>query len=162
MPVSSRTRAKPRPPKRRPPRPRPPLLRLMTILVWVDGYHGREGRWPTALSGRVVGTRGEIWKAIDNYLKRGARGLPEGSLANLLSEHRGYRNIRDLPRLTRREILRWAREHFARHGCWPTSKSGAVPGIPETWARIDDALRRGFRGLPGGSSLSRLLKPLRV
>jgi len=32
-----------------------------------------------------------------------------------------------------------------------------VSGKSKTWVRIDDALRRGFRGLPGGSPLMELL-----
>jgi hypothetical protein len=63
-----------------------------------------------------------------------------------------------LPRLTVRQILRWADAHFARTGRWPVIASGRVLGAPgETWARINGALRHGFRGLDGGSSLGKLL-----
>jgi hypothetical protein len=46
-----------------------------------------------------------------------------------------------------------------RHGSWPTRRSGPVEGAEgEAWHRIDNALFRGYRGLPGGSSLTRLLR----
>jgi hypothetical protein len=60
--------------------------------------------------------------------------------------------------LTVEQILAWAEAHHARAGAWPTCKSGPVPEAPgETWANIDNALRHGHRGLPGGDSLARLL-----
>src|SRR5262249_25556145 len=56
------------------------------------------------------------------------------------------------------EILRWADACQAATGRWPTNKSGAVAGaIGETWSGIDASLQQGTRGLPGGSSLARLL-----
>jgi hypothetical protein len=53
-------------------------------------------------------------------------------------------------------ILAWADAFHARHGRWPTQRSGTiVPGI--TWATVNQALRLGYRGLPGGSSLVALI-----
>lgn len=63
-----------------------------------------------------------------------------------------------LPRLTIRQILRWADAHFSRTGRWPSITSVSVIGAPsETWARINGALRHGYRGLSGGGSLAKLL-----
>src|SRR5262249_41179081 len=76
------------------------------------------------------------------------------SLARLLDEHRPEwrRDLR--PEL----ILGWANAHHAATGQWPTRRSGPVSDAPgESWLRIDYALREGFRGLPGGSSLALLL-----
>ena len=68
-------------------------------------------------------------------------------------------------RLTIKQILAWADEHAKRYRRWPQSKSGAVPGkagrTGMTWRKIDDALNFGIRGLPGGSSLSKLLEQKR-
>jgi hypothetical protein len=80
------------------------------------------------------------------------------SLAKLLAEHRSVRNIHDLPSLTIEQILAWADEHKTTTGVWPGKESGAVTGANETWAGINAALSRGNRGLPGGSSLAKLLK----
>ena len=64
--------------------------------------------------------------------------------------------------LTEEQVLAWADAHFARTGQWPGAGTGAVGGVPEqSWAAIDEALRRGFRGLPGGDTLARLLDRLR-
>jgi hypothetical protein len=55
-------------------------------------------------------------------------------------------------------ILVWADRHYERTGRWPFLKSGPVHESPgDTWQMIDSGLRCGLRGLPGGSSLSRLL-----
>src|SRR5438132_136939 len=60
--------------------------------------------------------------------------------------------------LTIEQILTWAKHRMQSTGKWPSSSSGAIPGtICETWSRVDYALRRGTRGLPGGSSLAHLL-----
>jgi hypothetical protein len=64
--------------------------------------------------------------------------------------------------LTVTMILAWADAHRARTGRWPLASSGAVTGAPgEHWRALDSALRHGGRGLPAGSSLSRLLEERR-
>src|SRR5205814_4341900 len=66
------------------------------------------------------------------------------------------------PELSVPQILVWIDEHEARRGEWPTRKSGRIRGAPgETWDKIDQALRKGYRGLPGGDSLAALLVRLR-
>ncbi len=70
-------------------------------------------------------------------------------------ERRSYRT----DKLSIRLILRWADAHLRRTGAWPSIYSGRVPEAPdETWSGINQALSHGFRGLRGGSSLSRFLK----
>jgi hypothetical protein len=62
-------------------------------------------------------------------------------------------------RLTVQKVLAWAGAHHRRTGEWPRTGSGAIPESPgDTWLRIDNALRYGYRGLEGGSSLARLLQ----
>lgn len=139
--------------------PRP--LTQDQILTWADEEHAATGRWPTAESGSVRGAPDETWRAIDGALRGGHRGLPAGgSLARLLEEHRGVAN-RLAPRtLTTEEILEYAARHLAEHKEWPTRDSGRVPGTPFTWSAIDQALIHGRHGLPGGSSLAKLLETL--
>jgi hypothetical protein len=133
------------------------------ILKWVDGYHRRTGTWPHADSGPIEGSNGETWRAVQHALYEGLRGLPPGSsLARLLASERGVRNRADLPILTQRKILSWADAHHRHHERWPTRESGPVDDHPdETWRAVDDSLRYGHRGLPGGSSLARLLEEQR-
>jgi hypothetical protein len=63
------------------------------------------------------------------------------------------------PSLTAALILSWADAQQARTGRWPTSRSGPLRGAPgETWWALNQSLRRGNRGLPGGDTLARLLR----
>ena len=59
------------------------------------------------------------------------------------------------PPLTIDQILSWADDWFAVHSRWPNVNSGLIIGtIDDTWARIDDSLRNGYRGLPERPRLS--------
>jgi hypothetical protein len=136
-----------------------PQLTKELILAWADAHRERTGLWPQAKSGPVIGVPGESWPAINDTLRRGARGLPGGSsLPQLLAEERGVRNQRDPPVLTREQILAWADAQYQRTGDWPKVSSGPVHDAPdEKWANIHAALYQGARGLSGGSSLAQLL-----
>ena len=132
-------------------------LTIKRILEWVDLYVKKTGKWPNVKSGPVNST-GETWAGINNALNRGRRGLPSGSsLAQLLAEHRGVRNIQELPPLTIMQILAWADAYKSARDEWPKRSSGLVADADETWAGIYSALNLGLRGLPGGSSLAKLL-----
>ncbi len=135
------------------------LLPLTTkqMLAWVDEHKAATGDWPNQKSGQVTGTD-ETWAGINYSLVGGRRGLSgRSSLAKLLAEHRGVRNIKDLSPLTIKQILAWADAHKAATADWPNQKSGQVTGTDETWIVIDSSLRAGVRGLAGGSSLAKLL-----
>jgi len=141
-------------------RQRPPSLTIAQILQWADAYFQRTGNWPTARAGVVTEALGENWRKLDNALRYGLRGLPAGSsLARLLAEHRGVRNVGNLPPLSEGRILAWALAHFSRVGKWPaeTCSSGVHEAPGEIWRNIDAALRGGTRGLAGGSSLAKLI-----
>jgi hypothetical protein len=136
-----------------------PPLTIQQILAWSDAHHKRTGQWPKRGSGAIQEARGETWMGIEGALFHGSRGLPGGSsLSALLAQQRRVRNHMRLARLTVRQILAWADAHHLRCGCWPRSNSGSIQGAPEeTWLAVDVALEQGNRGLPGGSSLPRLL-----
>jgi hypothetical protein len=135
-----------------------PPLSEEKIAAWADEHRARTGRWPGIKSGPVAASPGDSWCAVDDALRRGARGLPGGSsLTRLLARLRGARNHADLPPLTETQIAAWAAEHHARTDAWPTREAGPIPGTSETWGGIAQALHRGRRGLPGGDSLGRLL-----
>jgi hypothetical protein len=135
-----------------------PALTVEKVLALAVIHHRRTGKWPKRTSGKVAGTKHERWSAIDTALRDGVRGLRGGSsLARLLHERRGVRNKSAAPRLTVRQILKWAKLHYARTGKWPSSQAGQVNGEEETWRAVDLALREGLRGLRGNSSLPRFL-----
>jgi hypothetical protein len=136
-----------------------PDLTIKQVLQWADAHNQTTGKWPKSTSGDVMGASGEKWVNIQAALVQGGRSLPGGSsLAQLLAEERGVRNVMDLPDLTIKQILQWADAHNQKTGEWPKLKSGQVLGAPnETWLAIEVALTSGNRGLPGGSSLAKLL-----
>lgn len=136
-------------------------LSIEKILAWADAHHQRTGDWPNKRSGEVKGGRKVSWGGIDSALSNGLRGLPGGSsLAKLLAEARGRHHHLDKPPLTLEQILAWADAHHQRTGEWPLKeRSGPVQDAPdETWAAIHAALRVGGRGLPGGTTLPKLLE----
>ena len=140
-----------------------PALRIHQILRWADSHHKRTGKWPTNKSRALPQTRGEKWSAIHCCLQTGLRGLPPGSsLARLLSKHRGVRNRLDLPKLSTKQILKWVDAHYKLEKCWPTPRSGKIPGTNgERWKSINRALTKGIRGMRGGWSLARFLNRYR-
>jgi hypothetical protein len=90
---------------------------------------------------------------VDQALQKGLRGLLAG---DTLARHCGV--PAGPPALTVEQILSWVDRHKERTGAWPHADAGPVPGMPgETWRKLNQALSRGHRGLPGGSSLARLL-----
>lgn len=134
-------------------------LTIRTILSWADGYFSRTGKWPTADSGLIPEAPGETWNAVESALRSGRRGFPgDSSLAKVLEKHRKVRNIANLQRLTYQMILAWADQHFERTGEWPTALSGFIFGTNrDKWKSVNAALIDGRRGLPGESSLAKLL-----
>lgn len=60
--------------------------------------------------------------------------------------------------LTIAHILKWADDFHRRARRWPIASDGRIPLRDESWGAINVALGRGNRGLPGGSSLAKLLK----
>jgi hypothetical protein len=138
---------------------RKPRLTIAQILRWADAHHKRTGRWPSSRSGPIPEAPGETWNKVASALVYGTRGLPSGqSLPQLLAERRGHRNKAALPPLSEALILRWAQAHHAATGRYPKAASGPVAAAPgEHWRSLDMSLRRGWRGLPGGDSLARLL-----
>ncbi len=140
-----------------------PDFTIKQILAWADAHHRRTDRWPNRDSGRIPEAAGERWSYVCAALHAGTRGLPGGSsLMELLHVRRGARDTLHPPRLTYKRILAWADAHRARTGEWPRQLSGPLDGLPdETWAAIDISLSRGKRGLPGDSSIARLLAKYR-
>src|SRR5207253_1136269 len=129
------------------------------ILAWADAYHARTGGWPMIESGPIDEAPGETWSAVQSALSNGHRGLPGGSsLARLRARRRGVRSHLALPELYVSQILTWADAHYRRHGRWPNLRSGPVEDAPgERWSAVHTALEQGHRGLPGGTSLAKLL-----
>jgi hypothetical protein len=154
--TSARLPAARRPVEARPTR-RP--LDEKQVLAWCVAHRDRTGRWPTPKSGPVANVADENWSTVDSALQAGWRGLSGGSsLARLRVLESRLRPVANVPPYSIDEILRWADCHHARRGRWPSLGSGLIPEAPgETWRQVHYALADGRRGLPGGSSLARVL-----
>ena len=137
---------------------RPPL-NIEQILAWADAHHAATGRWPSSETGPVDGVPGETWEAIASSLRMPGRGLAvRTTLGRLLIEHRGPEAHNRSPGLTLEQVLAWADVHHAATGRWPCISASAIIGVPgESWRKIDSALRKRQRGLPGGLTLAQLL-----
>ena len=134
----------------------PPLTREK-ILRFAKQHYRREGRWPTSTSGEIPGSD-ETWAGINAALSQGQRGFPRGdSLPRFLNRELGVVHRLATERLSIKRILRWADEHKARYGSFPTIHEKRPPAPRESWMAINAALERGARGLPGGTSLPKLL-----
>jgi hypothetical protein len=134
-----------------------PKLTDETILKWADAHFRRNKKWPIRFSGRIVDSPGDTWQAVHEALQKGCRGVRKRmTLAQFLSKKRNVRYMRGQPNLTERKILAWADRHHLRKRKWPTARSGRVTKY-ESWAAINQSLRRGYRGLRGGRSLAELL-----
>jgi hypothetical protein len=134
-------------------------LSIPKILAWADAHHDRHGSWPTRVSGTIPEAPAENWKSVGQALMAGWRGLPSGrSLGQVLHVERNLPlAVRSVP-LTEASILAWADAHHARTGDWPRVNTGAIPESPgDYWKYVYAALRNGHRGLPGGSSIAKLL-----
>jgi hypothetical protein len=136
----------------------PPLTEEQ-VLAWAAEHRRRTGSWPTENAGPIYGTNGEDWVNVDMALREGNRNFPGGSsLPRLLEKVTGRPHRLHVRRLTPELVLEWADRFHDRTGSWPRVSSGLIPeSAGDTWRIVDDALRVGNRGLPGGSSLARLL-----
>lgn len=112
-------------------------------------------RWPTEKSGQCkLGT----WAQVNQALKVGGRGLAGGDSLSQLKKRLGF----EAPDLTLAEIKASIRGHLQAFGSYPrhdTPEKSNLGG--STWASINLALRRGYRGLQGGSSLAKLKQQLK-
>jgi hypothetical protein len=136
-----------------------PRLTEAKICRWAESHCRQTGAWPDEKSGPVAAAPQETWQDINESLRLGLRGLRgDDSLAQLLERRLGIRSRTTAPPLTVAQVLSWAMDHESRTGRLPDAWSGPVRAVlGETWQKIDDCLRRGRRGLPGGGSLAQLL-----
>ena len=136
-----------------------PPLTEDKVCRWAEAHCRQTENWPNDDSGPVQAAPGETWYNINAALAQGLRGLPGGdTLAQLLARRLGVRHRANAPQLTVGQIVNWAVDHERRTGRRPNAWSGPVVTAPgETWRLLDGYLRSGRRGLPGGSSLARML-----
>jgi len=131
-----------------------------SIVKAMEEYHEGHGKYPFVKSGDVSKYIGFkiTWGAINQSLYYGYRGLPGGSsLSQLRKKH--ITGIE--PDLTEEVIAKAMKDYHEEHGKYPWVKSGDAKkyfGFKITWKAIEQCLKKGNRGLPGGSSLAKLRK----
>lgn len=146
------------------------------ILTSAFLHKEQTGSWPHKGSGIITtgALKGKNWATVDHDIENGKIALQSDarSLSELLTPYKLIENLTlddilfDEPMLNQNtlhieDILKAAQQYFDATCRWPNCndfeiiRTGVLEG--ETWGRIDKALRDGLRGLPGGSSLSKLL-----
>jgi hypothetical protein len=143
-------------------------LTIDLILKWIELYYKEYGEYPNKNSGIIKFAdekyKGITWAHVNTALERGVRGLPGGSsLPKLLEEKFNVKNIQNLPSLSMELIEEWIKLFHAKHNRYPNRNDGIIEFATgkhkgTTWAHVNTALERGVRGLPGGSSLPKLLE----
>jgi hypothetical protein len=135
-----------------------PRLTVRQVKAWALAHKARTGNWPQGHDGAIPEAPGETWMSVQRALQSGGRGFPGGdSLARLLARECGRKNRSVVVPLTLKKIRAWVLMHHARTGIWPKAKSGQIAGTDETWSAVANALSKGTRGLPGGTTLPRFV-----
>jgi hypothetical protein len=134
--------------------------KLKRILAWACAHFETHGIWPHRRSGTIPDSDGETWGSIYNSLRSGKYARRRRRAIERLVAKRRVPNALNKPAdLSIAQILRWADTYFKVHGRWPTAKSrGLRMGPTVSWRIIEEALRLGMRGLPGGKSLEGVLE----
>ena len=134
-------------------------LTIHQIIEWAKDHFGKTKEWPTYKSGNVLAEPSENWSAIRSNLVAGGRGLPKGlSVEKVLFDELGVVGVRAGKKLTEQRVLTFALMHYEETGSYPTESSDWILDGKDSWPTISFALNQGLRGLPGGSSLAKLLQ----
>ena len=135
-----------------------PLFRIPDILRWADAHRHRHGTWPTCPIGPHPGGPGRRLAPVNTAINRGQRGLRR-LLAGAPARRPAWGTQRHRPPPADRGAdPGLGRRHRAGPADGP--RSGRVRSrrrTGETWQGVQNALYIGLRGLPGGSSIARLL-----
>jgi hypothetical protein len=136
-----------------------PRLSEDKIFKHILSWKKETKEFPSSKSKEMVPGTVDSWRSFDVALVHGLRGLSGGSSLVKLMEKAGRKNIGNQPRLSEDTIVRlaraWKRSHEGRRPGRHTS--GTIPGTGDGWMSMENALVKGLRGLPGGSSLAKLL-----
>lgn len=141
-----------------------PKLTVKQIVGWAKVHFKKTGEWPTRRSGPIDGApAGETWATVAAALEQGLRKLEKTTSLNaLLRRECGAESNRTIRlRLTTPKIVELLKNYNERNpGTWPTetTKDPELEKKQLSWRMIDRSLREGARSLPGGSSLTKLLR----
>ena len=141
------------------------------IIAAAERFRSVHGRLPSnRVLERVPELRNLSWRAIDGLARRGSCGLTPGrSLSAILAPIRpnGLRSSLlgrlKKPPLNEKAIERAAFEHLHAYGKVPSNSSREpLAGLPgESWSAIDEAGRKGQRGLAKGRTVAEIVSAVR-
>lgn len=133
------------------------------VLNWCEEFYKINGKYPTNRSNSIPSMGSETFMSIDTALREDRRGF-EGfkSLSDLLAKYKLKRNHKDLPNISIKEIEEWMLRFYSMYQRWPTAGDKDIFDTGEKWSNLNACLHRGARGLPKGSSLSKIKKKLVV
>jgi superfamily II DNA or RNA helicase len=129
-------------------------LSTKKIIIWIKNYYEKHKKYPLATSKEVIpNSSGTKWYNVATSLSRGLRGLDkEKTFLEILQENFNYKLD-----LNENFILSKADDYFEKHRKWPTTMSGKVDGLSDTWKTLNSALKSGNRGLEGNQTLAGIL-----
>lgn len=118
--------------------------------------HERSGNWPTDNSkGYAPGTT-LSWCAVGVRLRK--LGTTLSCVVDRLSGRTPLRQ-----KLSEQLIEKWVIDWMRHTGMEPGPKTeGTIPGTSLSWANINDNLKYGKRGLPGGDSLTKMVARIKA
>ena len=141
-----------------------PGLTEELIVTAAKGFHNRTGKWPTETSGDASREFGfpVSWRGVAAALDRGFQSLPGGSTLPQLLHQRGLKFSQAVKPvdLTENDVVQASQNFHRENGVWPQAASGRADNhfnFSTSWGSVDIALKEGWWGLPGSSSLARLL-----
>lgn len=134
-------------------------LDVSMIIKELKKYHKKNKKYPNKRDASFFLADGTSATSLDQALRMGFRGLDGGSsLAKLIEEISGKPSHTNKMKLTESIIKKEIISFYMKNKQYPTQCSKESKPFGSTWVSIDLALRSGFRGLEGGSSLSKLVK----
>lgn len=133
------------------PKPTRPL-----VLAAIREYREKTGKFPVRTTKGVVPGLGIVWGSLNGQLLRGVLG-EELTLGQLVEEVRasdGFIPGARKDSLSVDAVREAIREFFRTHGVRPNRTTKLPNSLGMAWSTLQNALKRGDRGLPGGSSLA--------
>lgn len=139
-------------------------ISLTEDLVWQEilAFKKANGIFPSTNT-KPKTSFGITWSAMSGNLSSGYYGLPGGSsLAKLIEARTGKKRPDNRPlsaiQLTEDMIYERMKAFKSLRGFWPGVNKRHDPTDLGSWPALADALKHGYRGLPGGSSLEQVWK----
>jgi hypothetical protein len=127
------------------------------VLAAIAAHHGAAGSYPDRSSPGEVPGIGGAWGSLNNRLRKGLLGesLSLADLAREARQQRGDPAPGARPPLTTADVHAAIVDHRRERGAPPTRQTRNLSALGIGWGALDNLLKNGGRGLPGGSSLAR-------